>query len=130
MEQEPRRKARYPPSQYFSLTLGDQIGRGAVGVVYRASAQFVSGSKTFQYPRLVVKVALYEHQHALRHEYSIYKLLVSRGVAQNILPVYGMFQDAETGLLVLVMEYGGDSLASRRTADGMEGSVTKQEQYV
>src|SRR6266581_1637111 len=93
VDKEPRRKARYPPSEYFSVTLGNRLGAGSVGFVYRASARFRSGSKTFEHPRLAIKLAVGERQQAsLRHEYAMYKLLVSRGATQNILPVYGMFQ--------------------------------------
>ncbi|KIM40423.1 hypothetical protein M413DRAFT_28888 [Hebeloma cylindrosporum] len=128
VEKEPRRKARYPPSEYFSVSLGNEIGSGAVGIIHRASARFRSGSTTYEHPRLAVKLAFLEAQQAsLRHEYAIYKLLVRRGVTQNILPVYGMFQDVETGLLVLVMEHGGDSIASRQPAEDDKISFTKQE---
>ncbi|KIM40416.1 hypothetical protein M413DRAFT_28883 [Hebeloma cylindrosporum] len=125
---EPRRKARYPPSEYFTLTLGDQLGRGSVGIAYQASVTFISESNTFEHSRLVVKMSYFESQKtSLRHEYAMYKLLVTRGVAQNILPVYGMFQDAETGMLVLVMEYGGESLSSRDPEGTGRVPFTEQE---
>ena len=38
-----------------------------------------------------------------------------------------MFQDVETGHLGLVMEYGGESLASRQREEGDEVLFTKQE---
>ncbi|KIM35343.1 hypothetical protein M413DRAFT_32590 [Hebeloma cylindrosporum] len=128
VDKELRRKARYSSSEYFTLILGDPMGSGAVGLVYKASATFRSGSKSFAHARLAVKLAFLERQRALlRHEYAMYKLLASRGITENILPVYGLFQDAETGILGLAMEYGGESVTCRKSEKTRQVSFTKQE---
>ena len=77
----------------------------------------MSGSRTFKYSDLVVKLAFTEeNQEKLRHEYTIYRHLAAIGFTENILRVYGLFQDAETGVLAIVMDYGGN--ASHNSGDG------------
>ncbi|KAG5729923.1 Negative regulator of sexual conjugation and meiosis [Termitomyces sp. T112] len=51
----------------------------------------------------------------MRHEFSIYEHLTSRGVEQGIPLVFGLFKDVETDAMALVMSHVGKSLWELRT---------------
>ncbi|KIM41011.1 hypothetical protein M413DRAFT_445771, partial [Hebeloma cylindrosporum] len=104
-------RQKYNPSEYFTLTLDEPFANGAIGTVHRASAKFEFGSTTVEYPGLAVKLAFQEeHQEQLRKEYKIYQHMAKVGYTANILRVHGLFQDCETGLLAMIMDYGGPTL--------------------
>ncbi|KIM39090.1 hypothetical protein M413DRAFT_29658 [Hebeloma cylindrosporum] len=110
---EPSRRATYNPSQYFSLTLSEPIGSGAVGVVHRATAEIQLESGLKVQHSLAVKLVFSNHfgyQRKLRKEYSIYHHLASKDDVEGVLPVYGLFEDTETGTLALIMDDGGSSI--------------------
>ncbi|KIM39073.1 hypothetical protein M413DRAFT_235543 [Hebeloma cylindrosporum] len=128
---EPKGNTTYLASDYFTITLTEQISRGAVGTIYKASALFRLGSKTVEYSRLVVKMAFSEkRQEGLAHEYEIYQHLARVKCTENILPVHGLFRDAETGALALVMDIGGINLISREIQRGGDSSYTQEERCV
>ncbi|KIM39093.1 hypothetical protein M413DRAFT_29660 [Hebeloma cylindrosporum] len=110
---EPSRKATYDSSQYFSLILSGEIGSGAIGVVHRAAAEIQLESGLKVQHRLAVKLVFSNHfgyQRKLRKEYSIYHYLASKDNIEGVLPVYGLFEDTETGTLALIMDDGGSSI--------------------
>ncbi|KIM39107.1 hypothetical protein M413DRAFT_29667 [Hebeloma cylindrosporum] len=110
---EPSRKATFLPSQYFSLTLSKPIGSGAVGTVHRALAEIELQSGVKVQHRLAVKLVFSDYsgcQRRLWKEYSIYQHLASKDGVEGVLPVYGIFEDTETGTLALIMDDGGSSL--------------------
>ncbi|KIM39102.1 hypothetical protein M413DRAFT_236009 [Hebeloma cylindrosporum] len=110
---EPSRKATYDSSQYFSLVLSEEIGSGAIGVVHRATAEIQLESGLKVQHRLAVKLVFSNYlgyQRRLRKEYSIYHHLASKDNVEGVLPVYGLFEDTETGTLALIMDDGGSSI--------------------
>ncbi|EDR08325.1 uncharacterized protein LACBIDRAFT_327453 [Laccaria bicolor S238N-H82] len=108
----PKRKAGYTAVEYISVTLGDQIGEGIIGVVHRGTLSLRTTHATLT-RQVAAKLAFSkEQQRSLRHEFTIYTRLWQRNV-KGILPVYGLFQDMEDGPLMLLLGYGGISLFSR-----------------
>lgn len=81
---------------------------------------------------VVAKVVIPPEQHeGPRHEFSIYEHLALSGV-EGIPSVYGLFEDIETGVVMLVVEYGGLDLRQRNIAEGREESdvVSESERSV
>ncbi|KIM39085.1 hypothetical protein M413DRAFT_29653 [Hebeloma cylindrosporum] len=121
-------KASYAASDYFSLSIWQYLASGAIGTVHRASATFKSVSRTYQYSDLAVKLAFTEaNQDDLRYEYAMYRHLAQIGFTEHILRVYGLLQDAETGVLAIVMDYGGPCLASREVEESEVIPCTEEE---
>ena len=96
----------------ISLELGDQLGKGSYGAVFKARP---AGFKITNYEEfqifdgiLAVKTSSPKHQRELIHEYNILKRL--RGCA-NIVDVFGM-GDSDRGK-VMVMERLYDTLQHR-----------------
>ncbi|KAF8969014.1 hypothetical protein BDZ97DRAFT_302490 [Flammula alnicola] len=116
--EEPDRRASYSSRQYFSLHLSEPMGRGAVGVVHRASAEIRTESGSILNYPLVIKFVFsdQEKQDSLRHEYSIYRHLARASGIEGILPVYGLFEDTDSGTLALIMDDGGTTLRRRKFA--------------
>ncbi|KAF8971167.1 hypothetical protein BDZ97DRAFT_2054891 [Flammula alnicola] len=115
----PNRKMTYSSAQYFSLTLSEPMGWGAIGVIHRGSAdiRLEPGRKLSH--SLTVKFVFSmdeEARNKLRHEYSIYQHLASAGGVEGILCVYGLFEDIESGALALIMDEGGTTLTRREVA--------------
>ena len=123
---EPSRKGNYNSSQYFSLTLSEPIASGAIGVVHRALAEIELESGLKVQHRLAVKLVFSNYfgsQRKLRKEHSIYHHLASKHDVEGLLPVYGLFEDTETGTLALIMDDGGSSIRN-----GV--SVPEEQRYV
>ncbi|CAA7267693.1 unnamed protein product [Cyclocybe aegerita] len=114
----PKRKSAYKPVQYFTLVLGPPLAEGAVGVGHPAETIFVSTSRgSIRNDNLMVKLAFGEaEREKMWHEYRIYQHMWRNKDIKGIVKVYGMFQDAETGTLALLMEYGGTSATRREAA--------------
>ena len=62
-------------------------------------------------------------QRKLRKEHSTYHHLGSKDGVEGLLPVYGLFEDPETGTLALIMDDGGSSIRN-----GV--SVSKEQRYI
>ncbi|KAJ3510441.1 hypothetical protein NLJ89_g4668 [Agrocybe chaxingu] len=114
----PKRKSAYKPVHYFTLVLGPPLAEGAVGVGHPAEIIFVSTSRgSIRNNNLVVKLAFGEaEREKMWHEYRIYQHMWRNKDMKGIVKVYGMFQDAETGTLALLMEHGGTSATRREAA--------------
>ncbi|KAF4619154.1 hypothetical protein D9613_004780 [Agrocybe pediades] len=108
----PKRKAAYTASSYMTMSLNDiEIGRGASGTVYRAHVEIhtQSGEKLAQ--EMIVKFALYPRtREKMLQEYSAYQHLARADVTDGIVAVHGLFEDVETGMLLMLMENAGKSL--------------------
>ncbi|KDR68735.1 hypothetical protein GALMADRAFT_1026246 [Galerina marginata CBS 339.88] len=109
-----RRKGKYTHSQYFTLTVGEHLGKGAIGVAHPTYATLELDSSTLIQHDLVVKFAFSkEQQESIRHEFDIYQHLARNNVVDGIVRVYGLFQDMDTGTIALVMDNAGIDLATR-----------------
>ncbi|KAJ3508592.1 hypothetical protein NLJ89_g5669 [Agrocybe chaxingu] len=63
---------------------------------------------------VIVKLTFSEEQtEKLRHEYGIYASLSRKTGVKGVMAVHGLFEDLETGTLVLIMERGGQNLRKR-----------------
>ncbi|KAF9553276.1 hypothetical protein CPC08DRAFT_822414 [Agrocybe pediades] len=108
----PKRKATYTAASYMTVSIHDvEIGRGASGVVYGVHVEVhtQSGEKLAQ--DMVLKLAMYDgDREKMLQEYSAYQHLARAGVTDGIVPVHGLFEDVETGMLVMLMDDAGKSL--------------------
>ena len=133
-----KRKVKYSSSEYFHLALSEPMAEGAIGIIHRATAIATlpeSGSEVRL--NLLVKLALENEQcERLRHEYAIYQHMASASEqVEGIVFVHGFYEDAETGVLALLMDDGGTSLMQReqlRTGLAMveQIQVSDEERYV
>ena len=117
---KPRRKLTYAAHQYLTLTLGPQIGHGAVGNVHRGTLQLQRSDGTSWSCSAVAKFAFSPtQQEQLRHEYSIYSHLMSSEVElHGIVRIFGLFVNTDGGPVALLMGDGGSPLGYRHDADG------------
>ncbi|KAG6828725.1 hypothetical protein H0H87_001069 [Tephrocybe sp. NHM501043] len=111
-------KPNYEPHEYFRMTITSEIAFGTTGDAHTAMIDLLeSDGKIISYPDVVVKLAFTSVQkRRLRHEFDVYTHLMGAG-AQGIPHMFGLFEDVETEVLVLVMENAGSSLWSSRLAD-------------
>lgn len=122
----PTRRKPYQPHQYVTITLSEPILTGATGTAHRGVAQISLESGEVLVHKVVVKLVFPDkdtrpeeevnytleptgHERVLR-EYSIYQHLASAGCHDGILPVFGLFEDIDSGTFALVMDDGGTSL--------------------
>ena len=133
-------KIKYGAHEFFTLTLSDQRGEGATGVVHSATLELrvvLPSGDTSMLKRddFVVKLAFsQDQQKRLRHEFAIYSHLARRG-AEGVVVVHGLFSDPDSGALALVMDDGGQNLRQRereRTGEVFPRQVTTtdEERYV
>lgn len=109
---------RYLPTQYISVIVGEPLGSGATGDVYRA----VLGPNA-KPPRgllgtaLVIKMATTTKKlFRLRHEFNIYSHLNLSGV-RGVPRIFGYYQDYLTESGALIMDDVGTPLARRQTVE-------------
>ncbi|KAF9556317.1 hypothetical protein CPC08DRAFT_752574 [Agrocybe pediades] len=107
-------KPRCEAHKYAVLTLEDQVGSGAVGVVHPALVNMkLSSGETLQ-ATLMLKLAFTEAQKKkLRNEYRIYSRVAEKSVVEGIVGVHGLFSDPESGALALLMDFGGEDLFTK-----------------
>ncbi|CAA7267699.1 unnamed protein product [Cyclocybe aegerita] len=113
-----KQQRKFSPFQYFTLLLGKPLAEGAIGVGHPAQALFMSSSgSTRRFENLVLKLAFgKDEQEKLWHEYKVYQHMWQNKEMKGIVRVFGLFQDAETGTLALMMEHGGISATMREAA--------------
>ncbi|KAF5369652.1 hypothetical protein D9615_010246 [Tricholomella constricta] len=105
-----RRKTRYKSDEYLSIILTSEIASGATGVAHVAELKVLVAGRTLS-SAAVVKLAFEPEQiQRLRHEFSIFQHLKSRGVVEGIPFIFGLFEDVETDALALVMTHVGTCL--------------------
>lgn len=113
-------KASYSSHEYLTLTLGPQIGHGAVGNVHRGELQRrMSDGRSISSPVVVKLAFLPEQRQQLLHEYMIYQHLFSSDVkVLGLVRIFGLFDDTEGGPSALVMSDGGKPLGYRQDDKG------------
>jgi len=95
------------------------MARGATGLIYRVSVSVELESGEKMHRDMIMKVVLLEDEEDLEakermvHEYEMYKILAAAGVTDGIVSVHGLFQDAETCALAILMDDGGETLRER-----------------
>ncbi|KAG6814161.1 hypothetical protein H0H87_008746 [Tephrocybe sp. NHM501043] len=107
------RKGTYMASEYIKVVVTSKIAAGATGTVHGADVEVMDGT-TVRRLNAVVKLAFgAQERERMRHEFTIYEHLASRGVTEGIPAVYGLFEDLESDVLALVMSYVGSALVDR-----------------
>ncbi|KAG5651320.1 hypothetical protein H0H81_009093 [Sphagnurus paluster] len=106
-------KTSYGPEEYLSVIVASKIAAGATGVAHEAQLRLLTSGGNFRSTNAVIKLAFEPEQNErLRHEFGVYEHLFSRGVAEGMPTVYGLFKDAESDTLALLMSHVGASLWS------------------
>ncbi|PPR01661.1 hypothetical protein CVT24_001556, partial [Panaeolus cyanescens] len=87
-----------PVTKCVYLKLCKILGKGAEGIIYRATATLHLESGLTMEQSVVVKVAKMPYvTEYLKREYDMYWKLALAGVSEGILKVYGLFEDVEFG---------------------------------
>lgn len=93
------------------------IADGATGDVHGATLELLASNGETLSQNVVVKLAFERPQRKrMRHEFSVYKHLISSGV-KSIPNVLGLFQDVESNALALVMTHVGSTRVWDRLLD-------------
>ena len=98
--------------------LGQPLGDGATGVVHPASLEIqvkldTGTISTLKRDDLVIKLAFEEEQKTrIQHEFAVYTHLAKKKVT-GVVTVHGLFNDPDSGTLVLLMDNGGQNLRER-----------------
>ncbi|TFK66627.1 hypothetical protein BDN72DRAFT_961625 [Pluteus cervinus] len=104
------------PPEYFMLTLQSYISAGATGQVYAARLEITlpGGKKLSQ--NVAAKLSTSEEaRDRLRREYGIYRHLWTHDV-RRIPEIYGLFEDADDIVTILIMERAAFSFRQREPA--------------
>ncbi|KAH9487218.1 hypothetical protein JR316_0001287 [Psilocybe cubensis] len=110
---DPTKQRKYAAHEYFTLTLLAPLGDGSVGVSHPAQAEVILESGEVITETLVLKLAFNEKtQKRMRHEFDIYCRMSRTGI-EGIVDVHGLFFDAESNTLGLLMAHGGETLRNR-----------------
>lgn len=110
---DPFKQRKFTANEYFTLKLLSPLGDGAVGVTHHAQAEVMLESGEVVKETLVFKLAFTEQgKKKLKHEFDIY-CRMSRADVKGIVDVHGLFFDAESSTLGLLMADGGESLRKR-----------------
>ncbi|PPR08298.1 hypothetical protein CVT24_002456 [Panaeolus cyanescens] len=113
-EQKSGRKCHINNS--IALELTELVGIGAQGLIYRAVARLPSDTDSTLEAQVIVKVGQSILDYAdIKKEYKAYRTLAENNVSEGILKVYGLFEDPETGMLLIVMQDGGKCFVDGRT---------------
>ncbi|GLB43199.1 hypothetical protein LshimejAT787_1301000 [Lyophyllum shimeji] len=105
------RKKTYTSDEYLTVVLTSRIAAGATGVAHDAHLEVLDVDRRARRLDVVVKLAFEPEQtKRLRHEFSIYEHLASRGVVEGIPVIYGLFEDLESEAVALVMSNVGTAL--------------------
>uniref|UniRef100_A0A8H7Y6M2 Protein kinase domain-containing protein n=1 Tax=Psilocybe cubensis TaxID=181762 RepID=A0A8H7Y6M2_PSICU len=132
---DPTKQRKYAAHEYFTLTLLAPLGDGSVGVSHPAQAEVILESGEVITETLVLKLAFNEKtQKRMRHEFAIY-CRMSRAGVEGIVDVHGLFFDAESNTLGLLMAHGGETLRNRDIArtgiygDKISGTVAEKKAF-
>ncbi|KAF8074046.1 hypothetical protein FPV67DRAFT_783384 [Lyophyllum atratum] len=119
-------KDTYGPEEYFSIVFTSRIAGGATGVAHGATLRLLAADGEVRCVDVVVKLSFKSAQkERLRHEYTIYEHLATRGV-KGIPFVYGLFEDVETDTMALVMSHVGTALKSLLPDDRSYGTTVSE----
>ncbi|KAH9487267.1 hypothetical protein JR316_0001337 [Psilocybe cubensis] len=121
---------KFNDKEYITLKLLAPLGHGAVGVVHPAQAEVVLSSGAILRENLAVKLAFSEEQQSkLKAEFEIYCRMSRSSDIEGVLDVHGLFYDAESNTMALLMADGGKTLRQReieRTGKFAEQVTTTQ----
>ncbi|KAF8907628.1 hypothetical protein CPB84DRAFT_1843848 [Gymnopilus junonius] len=118
----------YTTNEYFTLTLGEPLGHGAVGIVHPARLELTLESGEILTRDLAMKFAFTpEQQKMMGNEYFIYGHLSRKEGLEGIVTVHGLFLDPETRTLGMLMDNGGLSLRRREIDRACDILVTERE---
>ncbi|KAH9487272.1 hypothetical protein JR316_0001342 [Psilocybe cubensis] len=105
---------KFNSQEYFTLKLSAPLGHGAIGVVHPAQAEVALQSGGVLKENLAFKLAFTEEQQArLKNEFEIYCRMSRATDIEGILDVHGLFFDAESNVMGLLMANGGITLRQR-----------------
>ncbi|KAH9487223.1 hypothetical protein JR316_0001292 [Psilocybe cubensis] len=128
-------KRQFTTDEYFTLKLLAPLGDGAVGVAHPAVAEVTLLSGEVVRQNLVFKMSFTEQgQKKLRDEFNIY-CRMSRSNVKGVPDVHGLFHDAESDTLGLLMSDAGKSLRQRdleRTGvygEKVQGTLEEKEAF-
>ena len=94
------------PNEYMTLVFSSELAQGATGVVHGGTLEMET-VELHTFLDVVAKLAFSEDRREhIRHEFSIYRHLVSKGV-KNIPTLLGLFKDVEDGALALLLTPAG-----------------------
>ncbi|KAF8907629.1 hypothetical protein CPB84DRAFT_1843849 [Gymnopilus junonius] len=114
VQKEYPKQTKYKTHEYFTLTLKESLGEGAVGVVHPAALEFTTESDDVLTRNLVIKLAFSsEQQKRMLNEYRIYGHLCLKKGIEGIITVHSMFRDPDSGTLGMLMDDAGQSLRHR-----------------
>jgi len=128
-------KRKYLAHEYFTLVLDEPRGEGTTGIVHpatlKAKVKLPSGEvSTMNSANLFFKFAFSkDQQKRLLHEFRVYSHLAQKQV-KGVITVHGLFRDADSGVVGLLMDNGGQNLRQReveRTGEEMPHQVTLSE---
>ncbi|KAG6888608.1 hypothetical protein C0995_007037 [Termitomyces sp. Mi166 len=108
------RKSTYKSSEYLCVTITSAIAGGATGDAHKATIELItSEGETLSFPDAIIKLSFGRVEgKRMRHEYDVYQHLSSSGVT-GIPYVFGLFEDAESDALALLMTDVGTCLVGR-----------------
>ncbi|KAG6881282.1 hypothetical protein C0995_002426, partial [Termitomyces sp. Mi166 len=90
------RKDTYTPGEYLRVVVTSKIAAGATGTAHGADVEILVGG-TIRRVKAVAKLSFGpKESERMRHEFMIYEHLATRGVAEGIPTVYGLFEDLES----------------------------------
>jgi hypothetical protein len=99
-------KLSMSPNKYMTIVLSSELAQGATGVVHGGTLGMETGHQRICLD-IVAKLAFGDdQQERLKHEYSMYCHLASKGV-KNIPTPLGLFKDVEDGALALLLTPAG-----------------------
>ncbi|KAG6907647.1 hypothetical protein DXG01_008097 [Tephrocybe rancida] len=107
-------QSTYNSSQYFCAVITYTIASGACGDAHKATIELeASDGETLSFSDAVVKLCFGPNERKrMRHEYTVYKHLISSGV-KGVPHVFGLFEDVESDAMALLMTDVGTSLVGR-----------------
>ncbi|KAH9474846.1 hypothetical protein JR316_0013314 [Psilocybe cubensis] len=109
-----KRKPSYPPESYILVTAHqDDIGHGAMGLIYRVTVEIEMNDGSKHQRPLILKLAIGLKKDQIIREYEMYKRLAEADVTYGIVGVHGLFHDMESDAMLLIMEDAGKSLRTR-----------------
>ena len=130
------RAQEYQTHEYFELLLKPDSDSGATGQVHKATLRIALSDGRLLSSPVIVKVAFHDFQRErLRHEYVVYKHMAQKGV-KCVATVFGLFEDIDEELSVLVLSDVGISLYDRElkrnpgTMSVEQVSVSREERFV
>ncbi|KAF9042139.1 hypothetical protein BJ165DRAFT_1485833 [Panaeolus papilionaceus] len=136
--QPPKSNKRYLLRECMNFVATEKIASGSAAAVFRGVVQIQTegGGKMIE-ERVVLKIPLgTQPPSKIYDEYKTYVNFSAAGIMEGILPVYGVFEDVETGSLAMMIRDGGIDLWQREReregrglrSDWMPGQISLSEE--